>query len=344
MQDSNFFFTFLYLFTSLCSVCDSGKWQCSENFCPARCVVEGQYVTTYDGKQYSVPGKCTYVASQVTHFSLNHHLPPTLLYKLTARLYFFRVTTGGYTLSISKGRPLWRQLLFSFFRYKQPETATLITFNQITFNMKVQVYNFPSFLYVWICQETFHFSHSIVRVGEKEIPELYQSGNQVWTKSCQFHLNHGIWLWIWLGALVIKLTDKPMSISEHALVYWESSIYVQVHTSFGLKVQVQVFPEVQLYVTPPANHTGPISGSRLARQWTPRIVDSLFVWRWSRFVFQAFVATTITTPLTISPPAAGSSRIRLSLSPCPGVWRRVQWTYPPPVLRQTMVHFQYIQL
>lgn len=139
------FFMFLYLFTSPCSVCDSGKWQCSENFCPARCVVEGQYVTTYDGKQYSVPGKCTYMASQVTHFCLNHYLPPTLLYKLTARLYSFRVTTGGYTLSISKGRPLWRQSLFSFFRYKQSETATLITFNQITFNMKVQVYNFPSF-------------------------------------------------------------------------------------------------------------------------------------------------------------------------------------------------------
>lgn len=139
------FFMFLYLFTSPCSVCDSGKWQCSENFCPARCVVEGQYVTTYDGKQYSVPGKCTYMASQVTHFCLNHYLAPTLLYKLTARLYSFRVTTGGYTLSISKGRPLWRQSLFSFFRYKQSETVTLITFNQITFNTKGASISFPFF-------------------------------------------------------------------------------------------------------------------------------------------------------------------------------------------------------
>lgn len=70
-------------------------------------------------------------------------------------------------------------------------------------------------------------------------------------------------------------TDTMPS-SEHALVYWESSTYIQVHTSFGLKVQVQVFPEVELYVTPPANNTSPISGSRLARQQTPQTADSLF--------------------------------------------------------------------
>lgn len=47
------------------STCDSGKWWCSENHCPARCLIEGQFVTTLDGKQFVVPGKCTYVASQV---------------------------------------------------------------------------------------------------------------------------------------------------------------------------------------------------------------------------------------------------------------------------------------
>lgn len=46
-------------------MCDSGKWQCSENFCPSRCLIEGHFVTTFDGKQYVVPGKCSYVASQV---------------------------------------------------------------------------------------------------------------------------------------------------------------------------------------------------------------------------------------------------------------------------------------
>lgn len=142
-------FMFLYLFTSPCSVCDSGKWWCSENFCPVMCVVEGQFVTTYDGKQYSVPSKCTYMVSQVTHFCLNHHLLPTWLDKLTAGLHFFRVTTGGYTLSILKGHPPWRQLLFSFFRYKQSETATVITFNEIPF-MKMQKYSFTYF--VVICE------------------------------------------------------------------------------------------------------------------------------------------------------------------------------------------------
>uniref|UniRef100_A0A3Q2C784 VWFD domain-containing protein n=1 Tax=Cyprinodon variegatus TaxID=28743 RepID=A0A3Q2C784_CYPVA len=42
-----------------------GRWRCSENSCPSRCLIEGQFVTTYDGKQYAVPGKCTYMASQL---------------------------------------------------------------------------------------------------------------------------------------------------------------------------------------------------------------------------------------------------------------------------------------
>lgn len=64
-----------------------------------------------------------------------------------------------------------------------------------------------------------------------------------------------------------------MPSSEHALVYWESSMYVKVHTTFGLKVQVQVFPEVELYVTPPAN-TSPISGSKHAQPYTRQTADS----------------------------------------------------------------------
>lgn len=40
-------------------------------------------------------------------------------------------------------------------------------------------------------------------------------------------------------------------------------MYVQVHTSLGLKIQVQVSPQIQMYLTPPANHMGPISGQRL---------------------------------------------------------------------------------
>lgn len=53
---------------SVLSLCDGGKWHCSENLCPPRCVIEGQFVTTFDGKQYGVSGKCTYMASQVNVF------------------------------------------------------------------------------------------------------------------------------------------------------------------------------------------------------------------------------------------------------------------------------------
>lgn len=55
-------------------------------------------------------------------------------------------------------------------------------------------------------------------------------------------------------------------LSDHALVYWQSSMYVQVHTSVGMKIQVQMSPEVQLYITPPSNHTAMISGWSLYTQ------------------------------------------------------------------------------
>ncbi|XP_075328708.1 uncharacterized protein LOC142385910 [Odontesthes bonariensis] len=115
-------------------LCDGGRWHCSENSCPDRCLIEGQFVTTFDGKQYAVPGKCRYMASQ----------------------------------------------------------------------------------------EIYTFTNSMVKFGDQEITELHQS--------------------------------------DHALVFWQSSMYVQVHTSVGMKIQVQVFPEIQLYITPPRNYTGRISG------------------------------------------------------------------------------------
>lgn len=40
-------------------------------------------------------------------------------------------------------------------------------------------------------------------------------------------------------------------------------MYVRVHTSLGLKLKVQLSPQIQLYLNPPANHMGPISGLRL---------------------------------------------------------------------------------
>ncbi|XP_044042781.1 mucin-5B-like isoform X2 [Siniperca chuatsi] len=144
-------------------MCESGKWRCSENFCPARCRIEGQFVTTYDGKQYVIPGKCAYVASQGLNWVLK--------------------------IEFSEKAPSLKTVVLQLFQ----ETYALYT-----------------------------FSPNMVTFGEEEITELHQS--------------------------------------DHALVFWQSSMYVQVHTSFGLKIQVQMSPEIQMYITPPRNHTGMISG------------------------------------------------------------------------------------
>ncbi|TDG96795.1 hypothetical protein EPR50_G00232720 [Perca flavescens] len=148
--------------TSKCQscVCDSGKWKCSENNCPTRCLIEGQFVRTFDGKQYALPGKCTYVASKGLNWTI--------------------------TIKFSDKAP-------------SLETVTLL-----------------------ISQDMYMFSDNMVKFGKEEITELHQS--------------------------------------DHALVFWQSSMYVQVHTSFGMKIQVQVSPEIQLYITPPRNHTEVISG------------------------------------------------------------------------------------
>uniref|UniRef100_A0AAR2L090 VWFD domain-containing protein n=1 Tax=Pygocentrus nattereri TaxID=42514 RepID=A0AAR2L090_PYGNA len=111
-------------------VCVQGKWTCSANVCPPTCNIEGQFVTTFDGKQYSVPGKCTYVA-----------------------------------LTISLGHS---QYCFS-------------------------------------CV-------------------------------CVF--------------------------SDYTTVFWQSSMFVQVQTSFGMKMKVQVFPEIQLYLyLPPTEKTTGLCGT-----------------------------------------------------------------------------------
>ncbi len=91
-------FKWNFILISLHSVCNIGEWRCSENFCPTRCLIEGQFVTTYDGKQYVVPSKCGYVASQVNvsplprHLTLTHvvfFMMPTALLKS-----FLRVPAG----------------------------------------------------------------------------------------------------------------------------------------------------------------------------------------------------------------------------------------------------------
>uniref|UniRef100_A0A3Q2W667 VWFD domain-containing protein n=1 Tax=Haplochromis burtoni TaxID=8153 RepID=A0A3Q2W667_HAPBU len=63
-----------FIFMRIFFLCEGGKWRCSEN-CPIKCQIEGQFVSTFDGKQYTVPGKCTYLALQVI-------CPPPLFIKM----------------------------------------------------------------------------------------------------------------------------------------------------------------------------------------------------------------------------------------------------------------------
>ncbi|XP_059182325.1 mucin-2-like [Centropristis striata] len=141
-------------------MCHNGQWQCSQNSCPSKCVIEGQFMTTFDGKQYVVPGKCTYMASQ---------------------------------------GPKW--LIIIVYSQEEPDIEAV---------------------YVVIAQHMYKFSHNMVTLDGIEITETKQS--------------------------------------DHVLVFWQSSLYVHIHTAFGMKIQVQVSPKIQLYITPPKNHTGEISG------------------------------------------------------------------------------------
>uniref|UniRef100_A0A673Z713 VWFD domain-containing protein n=1 Tax=Salmo trutta TaxID=8032 RepID=A0A673Z713_SALTR len=139
-------------------VCNNGKWICSQNSCPSRCVIEGQFVTTFDGKQYALPGKCTYMASKGFNWTISIHFSER-------------------TSSIQ--------------------------------NVFLQIYQV-----LFVCL----FSHNSVQFEKEEIRELHQSDN--------------------------------------AMVFWQSSMYVQVLTSFGMKIQVQMSPDLQLYITLPQSEVG----------------------------------------------------------------------------------------
>ncbi|XP_035384029.1 mucin-5AC-like [Electrophorus electricus] len=143
-------------------VCKEGKWVCSPNACPPRCIIEGQVVTTFDGKQYSLPGKCTYVAAKGLSWTV------TIKFSHT-------------DMSIEE--------------------------------MNLDVYN-----------ERYTFAPDGVKLGDISIADLSQT--------------------------------------EHATVFWQSSMFVQVRTSFGMKMQVQVSPEIQLYLyMPPTERTKGLCGT-----------------------------------------------------------------------------------
>ncbi|XP_060745703.1 mucin-2-like [Tachysurus vachellii] len=133
-----------------CQTCEciKGKWICSANTCMTPCIIEGWFVTTFDGKQYSLPGTCTYVASRGLNWTIT------------------------------------------------------VRFSAMTIEE----------IYLDVYQERYTFSLNSVQLRENEI------------------------------------TATNLSQTEHVTVYWQSSMFVMVQTSFGMKMQVQVSPEVQMYL------------------------------------------------------------------------------------------------
>ncbi|XP_030576610.1 mucin-19-like [Archocentrus centrarchus] len=141
-------------------LCEGGKWHCSENFCPTKCQIEGQFVTTFDGKQYIVPGKCTYLAFQGLNWTV------------------------------------------------------IIQFSESNASLKKVVLQHFRGIYT--------FTNNTVTFGDQEITDLHQS--------------------------------------DHAQVFWQSSMYVHVETSSDIMIQIQMSPEIQLYMSVLTKHESVITG------------------------------------------------------------------------------------
>ncbi|XP_074416232.1 LOW QUALITY PROTEIN: mucin-2 [Sinocyclocheilus rhinocerous] len=142
--------------------CIRGNWACSANTCPAKCIIEGQFITTFDGKQYSILDKCTFVAARGLNWTLN-------------------IQYSGQGVVIEKA-------------------------------------------YLNINQERYTFSANSIQLNNIEISDLSQT--------------------------------------ESTTVFWQSSMFIQVQTSFGLKMQVQVSPEIQIYLNlPPTENTKGLCGT-----------------------------------------------------------------------------------
>ncbi|XP_077090058.1 mucin 5e [Siphateles boraxobius] len=142
--------------------CIRGKWACSTNTCPAKCIIEGQFITTFDGKQYSLLDRCTFVAARGLNWTLN-------------------IQYSVQTVVIEKA-------------------------------------------YLNINQERYTFSANSIQLNNIEISDLSQT--------------------------------------ESTTVFWQSSMFIQLQTSFGLKMQVQIFPEIQIYLNlPPTENTKGLCGT-----------------------------------------------------------------------------------
>uniref|UniRef100_A0A3B3SQF4 VWFD domain-containing protein n=1 Tax=Paramormyrops kingsleyae TaxID=1676925 RepID=A0A3B3SQF4_9TELE len=53
---------------------------------------------------------------------------------------------------------------------------------------------------------------------------------------------------------------KDFHQTENVTAFWQSSTYVQLHTSFGMNVQVQVSPNIKVYITSPLTEKGQTKG------------------------------------------------------------------------------------
>lgn len=96
-------------------------------------------MTTFDGKQYAVPGKCTYVASQV---SPPPPMPPTLtmqhmLFSCYANCSdsIFKGYNWTITVVFSKSSPSLQTVILHVF---QVEAVLTVDFNNFTYKTKVQ--------------------------------------------------------------------------------------------------------------------------------------------------------------------------------------------------------------
>ncbi|XP_035283042.1 mucin-2-like isoform X2 [Anguilla anguilla] len=113
----------------------------------------------------------------------------------------------------------------------------------------------------------------------------YDGKQYMLPKACTYVASQGLnWTIIielsedlFLGKVILQIEQKTYTFSkdsvkfeneeilelhltEHVMVFWQSSMYVQVQTSFGMKIQVQVKPKVQLYVTLPKSESGKVKG------------------------------------------------------------------------------------
>ncbi|MBN3300891.1 MUC19 protein, partial [Amia calva] len=138
--------------------CKQGHWDCTKYSCPSRCTIEGgQFVTTFDGKRYMLPGRCGYVAVQ---------------------------------------GPDWKITINSCPKKSSLDHVTIV-----------------------IHDETFEFTDE---------------------------------------GLINR--DNKFYFSKKVNIFQQSSMYMQMETAFGLLVQIQMTPAVQLYVTLPVEEKGTTKG------------------------------------------------------------------------------------